>query len=400
MTAIFDALPGIEVPVGEIAASLARMWDDRAEAGQPAPAADEVKATQVNFVLRFGRATTPDDALRQFRTTVRFSTRYPSRVVVLCPLPTNDPATEMRAKIYGECFLGRTKSDARCCEFVLLSYPMSARVYLESQVSVCLSPDLPLYYWAHRFSECARLAEYRYLLTRARRFLFDTAVAPADALTFPWPNPAAVRDLAFARTLPVRQSVGQLPPIGSPGYHVLLACVAIFILGPLGGISAAFMNFSIGFFHRRPGAGGHPRQHGHAAVRPGGQARRELHADDGGLGRRHVRHGGAGAGDGLAGAARAAGLAARPLFHVHRHVRRRRGHALHADARGPDAAGLSLGLRGGEHPPRAHGQEPAQALHRQARRRHGDRLCRRPGLAEDRPGRRASACPPRPSARA
>src|SRR5260370_12865920 len=39
-----------------------------------------------------------------------------------------------------------------------------------------------------------------------------------------------------------------LPRIGSPAYHVMLACVAILILGPLGGISAAFMNFSIGFF--------------------------------------------------------------------------------------------------------------------------------------------------------
>src|SRR5512136_1763588 len=39
-----------------------------------------------------------------------------------------------------------------------------------------------------------------------------------------------------------------LPRIGSPAYHVLLASVAILILGPLGGISAAFMNFSIGFF--------------------------------------------------------------------------------------------------------------------------------------------------------
>src|SRR5207245_7512283 len=39
-----------------------------------------------------------------------------------------------------------------------------------------------------------------------------------------------------------------LPPIGSPAYHLLLATVAIFILGPLGGISAAFMNFSIGFY--------------------------------------------------------------------------------------------------------------------------------------------------------
>src|ERR1700746_2109121 len=39
-----------------------------------------------------------------------------------------------------------------------------------------------------------------------------------------------------------------LPRIGSPAYHLLLSCVAILILGPLGGISAAFMNFSIGFF--------------------------------------------------------------------------------------------------------------------------------------------------------
>src|SRR5467141_2656809 len=39
-----------------------------------------------------------------------------------------------------------------------------------------------------------------------------------------------------------------LPRIGSPGYHLLLTAVAILILGPLGGVSAAFMNFSIGFF--------------------------------------------------------------------------------------------------------------------------------------------------------
>jgi uncharacterized oligopeptide transporter (OPT) family protein len=39
-----------------------------------------------------------------------------------------------------------------------------------------------------------------------------------------------------------------LPKIDSPKYHLLLGCVAIFILGPLGGISAAYMNFSIGFF--------------------------------------------------------------------------------------------------------------------------------------------------------
>ena len=52
-------------------------------------------------------------------------------------------------------------------------------------------------------------------------------------------------------TSPAPQSAGLkrfLPRIGSPGYHLLLAAVAIFLLGPLGGISAAFMNFSIGFY--------------------------------------------------------------------------------------------------------------------------------------------------------
>jgi uncharacterized oligopeptide transporter (OPT) family protein len=39
-----------------------------------------------------------------------------------------------------------------------------------------------------------------------------------------------------------------LPRIGSPAYHVMLTAVAILVLGPLGGISGAFMNFSIGFF--------------------------------------------------------------------------------------------------------------------------------------------------------
>src|SRR5260221_8886245 len=39
-----------------------------------------------------------------------------------------------------------------------------------------------------------------------------------------------------------------LPAINSRGYYLPLALVAIFILGPLGGITAAYMNFSLGFF--------------------------------------------------------------------------------------------------------------------------------------------------------
>ncbi len=209
MPAIFDALPGIEVPVGSIQKSLAQLWRDTAAGGRPAPEADDAKATQVNFVLHLGLKTTPEDAAKQFATVVRFSRRYPSRIVVLCPLVTDVPEPIMRAKIYGECFLGKSSADKRCVEFVMLSYSRSARPFLENQVSISLSTDLPLYYWAHRFSASGRLADYRYLLGRAKRVLIDSAIAPPDALTYPWPNPSATRDLVYSRLLPVRQSIGQ-----------------------------------------------------------------------------------------------------------------------------------------------------------------------------------------------
>jgi hypothetical protein len=205
MSANFDALPGLEVPVDRIRRSLAELWR---EDGGSAPAED-AKATQVNFVLHFGLATTPEDAVHQFRTVVRFAQRYPARVVVLCPLHRDEPGPLIRAKVYGECFLGRTPADRRCVEFVMLSYSRAARPYLEDQVSTCLSTDLPLYYWAHAFADSSRIADYRFLLGRSRRVLIDSACSPSDALSYPWPNPGAIRDLAYCRILPVRQGVGQ-----------------------------------------------------------------------------------------------------------------------------------------------------------------------------------------------
>ena len=39
-----------------------------------------------------------------------------------------------------------------------------------------------------------------------------------------------------------------LPATGTWKYHALLVCLGIFVLGPLGGVTASFMNFSLGFF--------------------------------------------------------------------------------------------------------------------------------------------------------
>ena len=46
--------------------------------------------------------------------------------------------------------------------------------------------------------------------------LIDSAVAPADALTYPWENPAGLRDLVYSRLLPVRQSIGQFLSVYPP----------------------------------------------------------------------------------------------------------------------------------------------------------------------------------------
>ncbi|MFZ5495902.1 MAG: glucose-6-phosphate dehydrogenase assembly protein OpcA [Verrucomicrobiota bacterium] len=201
MPEFFDALPGQEVPVGGIADGFKKLWADTP--------AKEGRAVQLNLVLHLGRRSSSADALAQFRHLLNFAHRYPARVVVLCPDYDESRTVEIRAKIYGECFFGKSHADTRCVEFVILHYTMAAREHLENQVSVCLSTDLPLYYWAHAFAESRRIADYAYLLTRSQRVLFDSAIVPPDAFTFPWPNLSAVRDLAYTRTLPLRQNLGQ-----------------------------------------------------------------------------------------------------------------------------------------------------------------------------------------------
>jgi len=210
MSSVFDALPGVEIPVGEISKRLSLMWSPSAPEGEVAPP-DDATATQVNFVLHLGLPTTPNDAAAQFQAVLRFAQRYPSRIVILCPQSDSEDkgGLEIRAKIYGKCYFGKTKNDKRCVEVVTFHYSRAARGFLENQVSISLSTDLPLYYWAHRFSASSRLADYRFLLSRAERVLIDSAIAPEDALTYPWPNLSVLYDLAYARLLPVRQTVGQ-----------------------------------------------------------------------------------------------------------------------------------------------------------------------------------------------
>ena len=54
MPAVFDALPGVEVPVGGISAGFGKLWADSP--------ARESRAVQLNLVLHLGANSTPADA--------------------------------------------------------------------------------------------------------------------------------------------------------------------------------------------------------------------------------------------------------------------------------------------------------------------------------------------------
>ncbi|MDD2762554.1 MAG: glucose-6-phosphate dehydrogenase assembly protein OpcA [Opitutaceae bacterium] len=204
---VFHALPGMEVPVGGIAPSLARLWDGSPADGAVAPS--EFRASQMNLVLHLGLPTTPDDGLAQFAAALRFTQRYPARILVLCPRAEGGANLALRAKIYSECFIGSSRREMSCIEAVMLSYPQERRDFLEDQVSIIVEADLPIYYWVHRMSQVSKIATYQWLLRHADRFLLDTAVSTPEARTYAWPRPDGFRDLVQARLLPVRQSVGQ-----------------------------------------------------------------------------------------------------------------------------------------------------------------------------------------------
>ncbi|MES2101514.1 MAG: OPT/YSL family transporter [Pseudomonadota bacterium] len=53
---------------------------------------------------------------------------------------------------------------------------------------------------------------------------------------------------AAALPLPAAPRWAWLPPIGSVRYYLMLGLLGALVLGPLGGVTASYMNFSIGFF--------------------------------------------------------------------------------------------------------------------------------------------------------
>jgi len=203
MAEVMDALPGVELPVEAVTKRLDRMWEGDVAHDSPS----EFRASQMNVILHFGLDVTAEQAVERFDTVIRFAQRYPSRIIVLCP--TGEEDSMMTAKLFSQCYIGASHREMCCCEALLLSYKSENFGYLANQVSIWLEGDLPTYHWfsgvpGHRIE-----SYFDSLLTGVRRIVYDSSVENEDLSKLDWPNPERVHDLARARLLPVRQSVGQ-----------------------------------------------------------------------------------------------------------------------------------------------------------------------------------------------
>jgi glucose-6-phosphate dehydrogenase assembly protein OpcA len=206
MDNLFEALPGVDTPVGKVVSTLADIWEMNREEAANAPSA--FRASQMNLVLHFGLGTSAEEGHGCFQQALGFAKRHPCRILVLCPA-SEAGEVQVRAKVFAECHIGRSRQEMICCEAIILSYAKESRSFLENQVSTLVESDLPTYYWPHHFFLGRKIQEYLFFVNAAHRVIVDTAVDGEELLTSNWPRPEAVRDLAHARILPVRQVLGQ-----------------------------------------------------------------------------------------------------------------------------------------------------------------------------------------------
>lgn len=203
---ILEALPGIMMPIAEVNRQMGSMWQPGKE-GSGAPS--EFRASQMNLILHFGRSTSPEDARARFEEAIHFSQRYPCRIIVLCPEEIEDSERPLEGKLFAQCYIGHTPRSMCCCEALMLGYRPNEKGYLEYQVSNWLETDLPTCHWFHRVPGERIREHYRAFSHGLKRILYDSSIEEDSFENIPWDHPERVKDLAKARILPIRQSIGQ-----------------------------------------------------------------------------------------------------------------------------------------------------------------------------------------------
>lgn len=206
MSRLIDSLPGVSMSVEEVTETLIRMWDAPVSSeGHPM----DFRASQMNLIVHFGLTTTEAEAGCIFDRAIRFAQKYPCRLIVLCPTEATEGPDNFEGKLFSQCYLGRHLRETCCCEALILGYSPEDSDFLESQVSIWLETDLPVYHWLHRVPAERIEGAYHGFLKQCRRVVYDGEREGSAYDGVKWPVPGRVRDLAAARTLPLRQHLGQ-----------------------------------------------------------------------------------------------------------------------------------------------------------------------------------------------
>jgi hypothetical protein len=205
---LIDALPGQRMHVSEVTERLSSMWQtgDAEQGGLP----QDFRASQLNLVLHLGLRTSAQEARACFDTAINFAQTKPCRIIVLCPMGREPSDRLLEAKLFAQCFVGNGLRQMCCCEALILGYPTRESGFLTNQIANWLEGDLPIYHWFNRIAAARIGSVHSGFLQLVRRVLVDSAIEGEGFISdVDWPHPSRVRDLAYARLLPVRQALGQ-----------------------------------------------------------------------------------------------------------------------------------------------------------------------------------------------
>jgi hypothetical protein len=202
---LLDKLPGILMPVSDVPDALRELWKSDPDSGT---GPTKFRAVQTNLILHFGLDTSETEAQGILGRALEFAQRYPCRLICLCP-SRKDDAHLMRGKLFSQCYLSGGARHPVCCEALMLGYSPEESKFLEHQVSIWLESDLPTYHWFHRVPAHRIRESYMPFLKMVRRVTFDSSLEGHAYEEISWPCPRGARDLAEARLLHVRQSLGQ-----------------------------------------------------------------------------------------------------------------------------------------------------------------------------------------------
>ena len=217
MNSLIQALPGITLSVPEVTRQLSEMWSG--ESTVSSHFHSQERASQLNIVIHFGLETSEKEAQQIFTDVVTFAQRYPCRIIVLCPMDHVEQSKQaFDAKLYSSCFIGEDLRKQCCCEALILGYSINEPKNLQNQLTLWLETDLPIYYWFHRVKPHRIVDHYLHFSKMVSRVIYDSAIEGDTYQKINWPKIDILSDLARARILVVRQSIGQF----LSGYPVAL----------------------------------------------------------------------------------------------------------------------------------------------------------------------------------